>query len=186
MQRKSKSTVHGRLRVTLLTAPPPPPGLRGAGPARPRAGAPANVPAVLRAGVREKQPRVAQPGPESPPAEALDIVGRNSCPMVPTYRIQQPRAVVASTTKKKAPSQLRCGQCPQQTRRVQTALLTKLLHQGPGRAGRGLRAGRAEARKKAKTLCAVVRIPSAIPESEASRSNVSKTHLEGVPWWQSG
>lgn len=129
---------------------------------------------------------MAQPGPESPPAEALDIVGRNSCPVAPTYRIQQPREVVASTMKKKAPSQLRCGQCPQQTRRVQTALLTKLLHQGPGRAGRGLRAGRAEARKKAKTLCAVVRIPSAIPESEASRSNVSKTHLEGVPWWQNG
>ena len=39
MQRKSKSTVHGCLRVTHLTAPPPPPGHRGAGPARPRAGA---------------------------------------------------------------------------------------------------------------------------------------------------
>lgn len=44
-----------------------------------------------------------QPSPESPPAEALDIMGRNSCPMVPTLRIQQPKEVAASTTKKKAP-----------------------------------------------------------------------------------
>ena len=40
-----------------------------------------------------------QPSPESPPAEALDIMGTNSCPTMPTYRIQQPRGVVVSTKK---------------------------------------------------------------------------------------